>query len=30
MNTTRIARKIPLRMPTQEEIFGEYLKRHGA
>lgn len=29
LNTTRIARKIPPRMPTEREIFGEYLKRHG-
>ena len=30
MNTTRIARKIPPRMPSEEEIFGDYLKKHGA
>ena len=30
MNTTRIARKIAPRMPTDEEIFGDYLRRHGA
>lgn len=29
MNITRIARKIPPRMPAQEDIFGDYLKRHG-
>jgi sulfoacetaldehyde dehydrogenase len=29
MNVTRIARKIPSRMPTTDEIFGAYLKRHG-
>jgi sulfoacetaldehyde dehydrogenase len=30
MNTTRIARKIPPRMPTEAEIFGDYLAKHGA
>lgn len=30
MNTTRIARKIVPRMPSDEEIFGDYLRRHGA
>ncbi len=30
LNTTRIARRIPPRMPTEEEIFGAYLKTHGA
>jgi sulfoacetaldehyde dehydrogenase len=30
MNTTRISRKIPPRMPTEAEIFGEYLAKHGA
>lgn len=30
LNITRIARKIPARMPTEEEIFGDYLRRHGA
>lgn len=30
MNITRIARKIPARMPTDQEIFGEYLQRYGA
>jgi sulfoacetaldehyde dehydrogenase len=30
MNTTRIARTIPVRMPTENEIFGDYLARHGA
>lgn len=30
LNITRIARKIPPRMPTEDEIFGEYLRRHGA
>ena len=29
MNTTRIARKIPPRMPTEAEIFGDYLAKHG-
>lgn len=30
MNTTRIARTIPVRMPTETEIFGDYLARHSA
>ncbi len=30
LNTTRIARKITPRMPSDEEIFGDYLRRHGA
>lgn len=30
LNITRIARKIELRMPTDEEIFGDYLRQHGA
>jgi sulfoacetaldehyde dehydrogenase len=30
MNTTRIARKIPPRMPSEAEIFGDYLAKHGA
>ncbi|MDZ4254481.1 MAG: aldehyde dehydrogenase family protein [Sulfuritalea sp.] len=30
MNTTRIARKIAPRMPSDEEIFGDYLRRRGA
>lgn len=30
MNTTRISRKIPTRMPTEAEIFGDYLAKHGA
>lgn len=29
LNITRIARKIPAHMPTEEEIFGDYLQRHG-
>lgn len=29
MNITRIARRIPENIPDQEEIFGEYLRRHG-
>ena len=29
LNITRIARRIPENMPGQEEIFGEYLRRHG-
>ena len=29
MNTTRISRKIPARMPTEAEIFGDYLAKHG-
>ena len=29
MNTTRIARKIAPRMPGDEEIFGDYLRRRG-
>jgi sulfoacetaldehyde dehydrogenase len=30
LNTTRIARKITPHMPSDEEIFGDYLRRHGA
>jgi sulfoacetaldehyde dehydrogenase len=30
MNTTRISRKIPPRMPTEAEIFGDYLAKYGA
>jgi sulfoacetaldehyde dehydrogenase len=30
LNTTRISRKIPPRMPTEAEIFGDYLAKHGA
>lgn len=30
LNITRIARKIAPQMPTDEEIFGEYLRRRGA
>jgi sulfoacetaldehyde dehydrogenase len=29
LNTTRIARVIPEKVPTEAEIFGEYLKKHG-
>lgn len=29
MNTTRISRKIPLRMPSEAEIFGDYLAKFG-
>ncbi|MCC7485129.1 MAG: aldehyde dehydrogenase family protein [Burkholderiales bacterium] len=29
MNVTRIVRVIPERRPSEEEIFGEYWKRHG-
>lgn len=29
MNITRIARKIAPRMPTDEEVFGSYLRRYG-
>ncbi|HRP97061.1 MAG TPA: aldehyde dehydrogenase family protein [Rhodocyclaceae bacterium] len=29
MNITRIARRIPENIPDQDEIFGEYLRRHG-
>lgn len=30
LNIIRIARRIAPRMPTEDEIFGEFLKRHGA
>lgn len=30
LNITRIARKIAPRMPTDDEIFGDYLQRRGA
>jgi sulfoacetaldehyde dehydrogenase len=30
MNTTRISRKIPPRMPTEAEIFGDYLAKFGS
>lgn len=30
MNITRIARKIPPRMPSVEDIFGDFLQRYGA
>lgn len=30
LNTTRIARKIPPRMPSVEEIFSTYLNKYGA
>ena len=29
LNITRIARRIPENMPDQDEIFGDYLRRHG-
>jgi sulfoacetaldehyde dehydrogenase len=29
LNITRIARKIPARMPSEAEIFGDFLRRHG-
>jgi sulfoacetaldehyde dehydrogenase len=29
LNITRVVRKIPPRMPTEQEIFGEYLKKYG-
>lgn len=29
LNITRLVRKIPERMPSEEEIFGDYLRRHG-
>ena len=29
MNTTRISHKIPPRMPSEAEIFGDYLARFG-
>lgn len=29
LNITRIARRLPQNMPDQDEIFGEYLRRHG-
>lgn len=29
LNITRIVRKIPERMPSEDEIFGEYLRTHG-
>lgn len=30
LNITRISRPIPERVPTQEEIFGEFFAKHGA
>jgi sulfoacetaldehyde dehydrogenase len=29
LNITRVVRKIPPRMPTEQEIFGEYLTKYG-
>ena len=29
LNITRISRRIPENMPDQDEIFGDYLRRHG-
>ncbi|MFT3819990.1 MAG: aldehyde dehydrogenase family protein [Rubrivivax sp.] len=29
LNITRISRPIPERVPTEDEIFGEYFRRHG-
>jgi sulfoacetaldehyde dehydrogenase len=29
LNITRIVRTIPERMPTEEDIFGDYLRKHG-
>ncbi|MDB5762310.1 MAG: succinate-semialdehyde dehydrogenase [Herminiimonas sp.] len=29
LNITRIVRPIPERMPAEEEIFGDYLRKHG-
>lgn len=29
LNITRIVRKIPPRVPTEEEIFGDYLRKYG-
>jgi sulfoacetaldehyde dehydrogenase len=29
MNVTRIARPIPERIPTEEEIFGSYFGKYG-
>jgi sulfoacetaldehyde dehydrogenase len=29
LNTTRLARVIPGREPTHDELFGDYLRRHG-
>jgi sulfoacetaldehyde dehydrogenase len=29
LNITRIVRTIPERMPAEEEIFGDYLRKHG-
>jgi sulfoacetaldehyde dehydrogenase len=30
LNITRIVRKIPPRMPSEEEIFGQYFSKHGS
>lgn len=30
LNITRIARKIPVRMPSEEEVFGDFLRRRDA
>lgn len=30
LNITRIVRRIPERMPDEDEIFGDYLKKYGA
>jgi sulfoacetaldehyde dehydrogenase len=30
LNITRVSRPIPERVPSQEEIFGEFFARHGA
>jgi sulfoacetaldehyde dehydrogenase len=29
LNITRISRVIPAREPSEQELFGEYLARHG-
>jgi sulfoacetaldehyde dehydrogenase len=30
LNTTRLVRLIPPREPTHDELFGDYLRRHGS